>query len=168
MNKINIQKVAVIGSGIMGSRIACHLINVGLDVLLLDVAPKELNEVEKKQGKKLTDKTVKNRIVKNSLNSAVVSKPSPLFSLDLKSKIKIGNLNDDINKVSDVDWIIEVVVEKLHIKKTVYDLIEKHRKKETIITTNTSGIPISHISKGRSKNFKECFVALIFITPQGT
>ena len=121
MNKINIQKVAVIGSGIMGSRIACHLINVGLDVLLLDVGA-ELNEVEKKQGKKLTDKTVKNRIVKNSLNSAVVSKPSPLFSLDLKSKIKIGNLNDDLHKIADVDWIIEVVVERPTPEKTVYDL----------------------------------------------
>lgn len=165
MDKINIQKVAVIGSGIMGSRIACHLINVGLDVLLLDIVPKELNELEKKQGKKLTDKTVKNRIVKNSLNDAVVSKPSPLFSLDLKSKIKTGNLDDDINKVSGVDWIIEVVVEKLHIKKIVYDLIEKHRKKHTIITTNTSGIPINHISKGRSKNFKEMFCGTHFFNP---
>ena len=162
MDKINIQKVAVIGSGIMGSRIACHLINVGLDVLLLDIAPKELNELEKKQGKKLTDKTVKNRIVKNSLNNAIISKPSPLFNIKLKSKIKTGNLNDDICKVSSVDWIIEVVVEKLNIKKTVYDLIEKHRKKNTIITTNTSGIPINQISKGRSENFKEMFCGTHF------
>ena len=165
MDKINIQKVAVIGSGIMGSRIACHLINVGLDVLLLDIAPKELNELEKKQGKKLTDKTVKNRIVKNSLNNAIISKPSPLFNIKLKSKIKTGNLNDDIYKVSSVDWIIEVVVEKLNIKKTVYDLIEKHRKKNTIITTNTSGIPINQISKGRSENFKEMFCGTHFFNP---
>ena len=165
MNKINIQKVAVIGSGIMGSRIACHLINVGLDVLLLDIAPKELNELEKKQGKKLTDKTVKNRIVKNSLNNALLSKPSPLFNIKLKSKIKTGNLNDDIDKVSSVDWIIEVVVEKLNIKKTVYDLIEKHRNKNTIITTNTSGIPINQISKGRSENFKEMFCGTHFFNP---
>jgi len=165
MKNIKIKKVAVIGSGIMGSRIACHLVNVGLDVLLLDICPKELNEKEKSQNKKITDKQVRNRIVNESLLNTFKAKPSPLFLKKDYYKIQTGNLEDDINKISSVDWIIEAVVEKLSIKKTVYDKIEKHRKKETIISTNTSGIPISHISKNRSENFEKMFLGTHFFNP---
>ena len=148
MEKIKIREVAVIGSGIMGSRIACHLVNVGLRVLLLDVAPKELNEDEKRNNKKITDKDVRNRIVNFSLQTTIKSKPSPLFIDSLHQNIKTGNIEDDISLVSKVDWIIEAVVENLNIKKSVYDLIEKHRKKQTLIATNTSGIPRNQIAEG--------------------
>ena len=165
MDKINIKKVVVIGSGIMGSRIACHLSNIGMNVLLLDICPKELNEKEKKLNNKITDKVVRNRIVNESLFNSIKSKPSPLFIKSLSNNIKTGNLKDDLNLISEADWIIEVVVENLEIKKNVYDLIEKHRSKKTIISTNTSGIPIKQISKDRSLNFKEMFLGTHFFNP---
>jgi len=165
MKNIKIKKVAVIGSGIMGSRIACHLVNVGMDVLLLDIFPAELNEKEKKSNKKLSDKDVKNRIVNESLLNTLKAKPSSLFLKSDYDKIKTGNLDDDISNISSVDWIIEAVVEKLSIKKTVYDLIEKYRNKNTIISTNTSGIPISQISEKRTSNFKEMFLGTHFFNP---
>ena len=165
MEKIQIKKIAVLGSGIMGSRIACHLINVGFEVVLLDITPKELNKTELKNNKKLNDLEVRNRIVNESLSNAVHSKPSPLFKKEKHTKIITGNFEDDIKLVSTVDWIIEVVVENLKIKNEIYDLIEKHRRKDTIITTYTSGIPINHISKGRSKNFKEMFFGTHFFNP---
>lgn len=165
MKNIKIKKVAVVGSGIMGSRIACHLVNVGMDVLLLDISPAELNEKERKLNKKISDKDVKNRIVNESLLNTLKAKPSSLFLKSNYDKIKTGNLDDDISKISSVDWIIEAVVEKLSIKKTVYDLIEKHRNKNTIISTNTSGIPISQISEKRTSNFKEMFLGTHFFNP---
>lgn len=165
MDKINIKKVVVIGSGIMGSRIACHLSNIGMNVLLLDICPKELNEKEKKLNNKITDKVVRNRIVNESLFNSIKSKPSPLFIKSLSNNIKTGNLKDDLNLISEADWIIEAVVENLEIKKNVYDLVEKHRSKKTIISTNTSGIPIKQISKDRSLNFKEMFLGTHFFNP---
>ncbi len=165
MDKINIKKVAVIGSGIMGSRIACHLSNIGLSVILLDICPTELNEKEKKLNKTLKDKSVRNRIVNDSLLNSINSKPSPLFLKSLTDNIVTGNLEDDTHLISNVDWIIEAVVENLEIKKNVYDLIEKHRSNKTIISTNTSGIPIKQISQGRSKNFKELFLGTHFFNP---
>ena len=165
MKNIKIKKVAVVGSGIMGSRIACHLVNVGMDVLLLDISPAQLNEKERKLNKKISDKDVKNRIVNESLSNTLKAKPSSLFLKSDYDKIKTGNLDDDISKISSVDWIIEAVVEKLSIKKTVYDLIEKHRNKNTIISTNTSGIPISQISEKRTSNFKEMFLGTHFFNP---
>ena len=165
MKNIKIKKVAVIGSGIMGSRIACHLSNVGMEVLLLDIAPQEINEKEKKSNKKITDRDVRNRIVNESLLNSIKSKPSPLFTKSFSENIKTGNIEDDMHLVSEVDWIIEAVVENLKIKKSVYDLIEKHRTKTTVISTNTSGIPISQISEGRSDNFKEMFLGTHFFNP---
>ena len=165
MNKININKVAVIGSGIMGSRIACHLANVNINVILLDISPKELNEQEKKLNKKITDKDVKNRIVNESLQKAIKSKPSPIFKKDVLDKIKTGNIDQDLHLVSNVDWIIEAVVENIDIKNKIYDAIESHRKTTTLISTNTSGIPISQISEGRSENFKKNFLGTHFFNP---
>ena len=165
MNKININKVAVIGSGIMGSRIACHLANVNINVILLDISPKELNAQEKKLNKKITDKSVRNRIVNESLQKAIKSKPSPIFKKDVLDKIKTGNIDEDLHLVSNVDWIIEAVVENLDIKNKIYDEIENYRKKTTLISTNTSGIPISQISEGRSENFKKNFLGTHFFNP---
>ncbi|MEP6260434.1 MAG: 3-hydroxyacyl-CoA dehydrogenase NAD-binding domain-containing protein [Gillisia sp.] len=163
--KRRINKVAIIGSGIMGSGIACHFANIGVEVLLLDIVPRELNEQEKKKGLSLEDKQVRNRLVNDALQAALKSKPSPIYHQDFARRIKTGNLEDDIAKVSNVDWIIEVVVERLDIKKKVFDDLEKHRKPGTLITSNTSGIPIQQMSEGRSDDFKKHFCGTHFFNP---
>src|SRR5210317_764998 len=124
MNKRRIKKVAVIGSGIMGSGISCHFANIGVEVLLLDIVPRELNSAEKAKGLTLNDKVVRNRLVNDSLKTALKSKPSPIYHQKFSNRISIGNLEDDISKVKDVDWIIEVVVERLDIKKQVCENLE--------------------------------------------
>ena len=164
MNK-HIKKVAVIGSGIMGSGIACHFANIGVEVLLLDIVPRELNEKEKAKGLTLEDKVVRNRLVNDSLVAALKSKPSPIYHQKFAQRITTGNLEDDISKVSSVDWIIEVVVERLDIKKMVFENLEKHRTPGTLITSNTSGIPIQFMSEGRSDDFQEHFCGTHFFNP---
>lgn len=149
----------------MGSGIACHFANIGVEVLLLDIVPRELNEKEKKKGLTLEDKAVRNRIVNDSLQASVKSKPSPIYHMDFVSRISTGNLEDDIHKVADVDWIIEVVVERLDIKKQVFENLEKHRKPGTLITSNTSGIPINFMTEGRSEDFKKHFCGTHFFNP---
>ena len=164
MNK-HIKNVAVIGSGIMGSGIACHFANIGVEVLLLDIVPRELNEVEKKKGLSLEDKAVRNSLVNNSLSAALKSRPSPIYHAKFAQRITTGNLEDDISKVAQVDWIIEVVVERLDIKKQVFEKLEAHRTPGTLITSNTSGIPIKYMSEGRSKDFEEYFCGTHFFNP---
>ncbi|CAN5255003.1 3-hydroxyacyl-CoA dehydrogenase/enoyl-CoA hydratase family protein [soil metagenome] len=163
--KRRINKVAVIGSGIMGSGIACHFANIGVEVLLLDIVPRELNEQEKKKGLSLESKQVRNRLVNDALQAALKSKPSPIYHVDFASRITTGNLEDNISQVSEADWIIEVVVERLDIKKQVFDNLEKHRTKGTLITSNTSGIPIQLMNEGRSDDFKKHFCGTHFFNP---
>jgi 3-hydroxyacyl-CoA dehydrogenase len=165
MAKRRINKIAVIGSGIMGSGIACHFANIGVEVLLLDIVPRELNDKEKAKGLTLEDKVVRNRIVNDALQSSIKSKPAPLYHKDFASRISTGNLEDDIAKVKDVDWIIEVVVERLDIKKQVFENLEKHRTEGTLITSNTSGIPINLMSEGRSEDFQKHFCGTHFFNP---
>ena len=165
MSKRRINKVAVIGSGIMGSGIALHFANIGVEVLLLDIVPRELNETEQKKGLSLQDKAVRNRIVNESLQNAIKSKPSPVYHKKFASRITTGNLDDNIAKVKDVDWIIEVVVERLDIKKQVFDNLEKHRTPGTLITSNTSGIPIKFMNEGRSEDFQKHFCGTHFFNP---
>ncbi len=164
MNK-HIKKVAVVGSGIMGSGIACHFANIGVEVLLLDIVPRELNGKEKAKGLTLEDKIVRNRLVNDSLKAALKSKPSPIYNQKFASRITTGNLEDDIAQISKVDWIIEVVVERLDIKKIVFENIEKHRTPGTLITSNTSGIPIKFMSEGRSDDFQKHFCGTHFFNP---
>ena len=163
--KRNISKVAVLGSGIMGAGIACHFANIGVEVLLLDICPNELNESEKQKKLSLDSKAVKNRIVNEMFNKCIKSKPSPIYSKSFIKRIKLGNFDDDISKIKSADWIIEVVVEKLEIKQKVFDLIEKHRTPGTIVTSNTSGIPIKLMSKGRSDDFNKNFAITHFFNP---
>ena len=163
--KRRIKKVAVIGSGIMGSGIACHFANIGVEVLLLDIVPKELTDAEGKQGKTLEDTSVRNRIVNNALQSSLKSNPSPIYHKNFAKRIETGNLEDDISKVKDVDWIIEVVVERLDIKKQVFENLEKHRTPGTLISSNTSGIPIKFMNEGRSDDFKTHFCGTHFFNP---
>ncbi len=165
MKKRTIKKVAVIGSGIMGSGIACHFANIGVEVLLLDIVPRELNKLEETKGLTLESPIVRNRIVNDSLKASLKSKPSPIYNQKFASRITTGNLDDDLHKVKDVDWIIEVVIERLDIKKQVFDNIEKYRKKGTLITSNTSGIPIKFMNEGRSDDFKKHFAVTHFFNP---
>src|SRR5690606_11853437 len=119
----NIKKVAVLGSGIMGSRIAAHFANIGVEVLLLDIVPRELTEAEAKKNKTLEDPSVRNRIVNDSWAAALKSNPSPIFSQSYASRVTTGNFDDDLSGISECDWIIEVVVERLDIKKQVFESV---------------------------------------------
>ena len=164
MNR-HIKKVAILGSGVMGSRIACHFANVGCEVLLLDILPKEPNDAEKAKGLTIDSKPVRNRIVNEALQFALTSNPSPIYRKSFASRIKTGNFEDDMAKVADVDWIIEVVIERLDIKKQVFENVEKFRKPGTLISTNTSGIPIHLMLDGRSDDFKKHFAGTHFFNP---
>jgi len=164
MNRI-IKKVAVLGSGVMGSRIACHFANLGCEVLLLDITPKELTSDEQNKSLTLESPFVRNRIVNQSLDAALKSNPSPIYRKSFAKRIKTGNFEDDMSKISDCDWIIEVVIERLDIKKTVFDQVEKFRTAGTLITSNTSGIPINMMLDGRSEDFKSHFCGTHFFNP---
>ena len=163
--KRNINKVAVLGSGVMGSRIACLFAGIGVQVLLLDIPPKELTEAEKKKGLTLDNPVVKNRIVNEALAAAAKSSPSPLYSKDDLKNIITGNFEDNIKDIASADWIIEVVVERLDIKKLVFDQVEKFRKPGTLVSSNTSGIPIHLMAEGRSDDFKKQFCGTHFFNP---
>lgn len=163
--KRTIKKAAVLGSGIMGSRIACHFANIGLEVLLLDIVPKELTDEEKAKGLSPDSPQVKNRLVNSSLETAVKSKPSPLYHKDMATRIKTGNFDDDLQKIKDYDWVIEAVVENLEIKKSLFEKVEQHRKPGTLISSNTSGIPISFMLEGRSEDFQKHFCGTHFFNP---
>ena len=160
-----IKKIAIIGSGIMGSGIACHFANIGVEVLLLDIVPRELTAKEKAKGLTLEDKVVRNRLVNEALTTSLKSKPSPIYHQKFANRITTGNLEDDIAKVADVDWIMEVVVERLDIKKIVFEKLEKYRTPGTIISSNTSGIPIQFMNEGRSEDFKKHFAVTHFFNP---
>ena len=160
-----IKKIAIIGSGIMGSGIACHFANIGVEVLLLDIVPRELTAKEKAKGLTLEDKVVRNRLVNDALTTSLKSKPSPIYHQKFANRITTGNLEDDISKVADVDWIMEVVVERLDIKKIVFEKLEKYRTPGTIISSNTSGIPIQFMNEGRSEDFKKHFAVTHFFNP---
>jgi len=165
MKNRNINKVAVIGSGIMGSGIACHFANIGVEVLLLDIVPRSLNDLEQAKGLTLEDKNVRNRIVNDALAKAIKTNPAPLYHGTFAQRITTGNLEDDIAKVAKVDWIIEVVVERLDIKKSVFEKLDQHRTKGTLISSNTSGIPIAMMSDGRSDDFQAHFCGTHFFNP---
>ncbi|MES2847660.1 MAG: 3-hydroxyacyl-CoA dehydrogenase/enoyl-CoA hydratase family protein [Bacteroidota bacterium] len=155
--KRTIKKIAVLGSGVMGSRIACHFAGVGLQVLLLDIQPKDLPADAKTAEK--------NKIVNDALTTAIKSNPSPVYTADVVKKITTGNFTDDMKKIADCDWVIEVVVERLDIKQSVFTEVEKYRKPGTLITSNTSGIPIHLMAEGRSDDFKKHFCGTHFFNP---
>ncbi len=149
----------------MGSGIACHFANIGVEVLLLDIVPRELTDAEKAKGLTLNDKAVRNRIVNSSLTNALKSKPSPIYQKRFAERISTGNLDDDLAKIKDVDWVMEVVTERLDIKKSVFDQVEKYRTPGTLVTSNTSGIPIKFMNEGRSQDFQENFAVTHFFNP---
>lgn len=160
-----IKNVAVLGSGVMGSRIACHFANVGVSVLLLDMVPKELNEKEKLNGIGVNDPIFRNRLVNEALQNALRSNPSPVYRKSASSLITTGNFEDDMEKISKSDWVIEVVVERLDIKIKILEQVDKFRKPSSLITTNTSGIPINAMIEGRSDDFVKHFCGTHFFNP---
>lgn len=160
-----VNKVAVLGSGIMGSRIACHFANCGFEVLLLDIVPKELSDAEKAKGITAESNVFKNRIVNSSLEEAIKSNPAPLYKKSFADRITTGNFTDNMKDISSCDWVIEVVIENLDIKKKVFTEVEKYRKPGTLITSNTSGIPIHMMAEGRSEDFQKHFCGTHFFNP---
>lgn len=153
--KRSIKKVAVLGSGVMGSRIACHFSNIGVEVLLLDIVPKDA----------APDKKSRNKIVNDALAFALKSNPSPIYKKSFANRITTGNFDDDMKNIAACDWIIEVVIERLDIKKQVFEKVEKYRKPGTLITSNTSGIPIHQMLEGRSEDFQKHFCGTHFFNP---
>ena len=160
-----IKKIAIVGSGIMGSGIACHFANIGVEVLLLDIVPRELNDKEKAKGLTLENSMVRNRLVNEALMTSLKSKPSPIYSQKFADRITTGNIEDDLHKIKDVDWVMEVVVERLDIKQQVFEKIEQYRTPGTLITSNTSGIPIKFMNEGRSEDFQKNFAVTHFFNP---
>ena len=152
-----IKKVAVLGSGVMGSRIACHFAGVGVQVLLLDIVPKDVAADAKPAER--------NKIVNDALAAALKSNPSPVFHKDVAKKISTGNFEDNMKDIAGYDWVIEVVVERLDIKQKVFEQVEKYRNPGTLISSNTSGIPIHMMAEGRSDDFKKHFCGTHFFNP---
>ncbi|WP_276349151.1 3-hydroxyacyl-CoA dehydrogenase/enoyl-CoA hydratase family protein [Daejeonella sp. JGW-45] len=163
--KRSIRKVAVLGSGIMGSRIACHFANIGAEVLLLDIVPKEITEEEQAKGITLDNKTFRNKIVNAALENTIKSNPSAIYSKKVLSNITTGNFEDNMKDIASCDWVIEVVVERLDIKKQIYDQVEKFRTPGTLVSSNTSGIPIHLMAEGRSEDFRAHFCGTHFFNP---
>jgi len=155
----------VLGSGVMGSRIACHFANIGMQVLLLDIVPNELNDEEKKKALTKDSPVFRNRIVNAALQSTLKSNPAPLYKKSFVSRIKTGNFSDNMKDVASCDWILEAVVENITIKKNVFDDVEKYRTPGTLITSNTSGIPIHLMTEGRSDDFQKHFCGTHFFNP---
>ena len=155
--KRKIRKVAVLGSGVMGSRIACHFAGIGVQVLLLDMVPND--------AKESTNPAARNKLVNDALQTAIKSNPSPVYTKDVVKRITTGNFDDNMKEIGSVDWIIEVVVERLDIKKIIFEKVEKFRKPGTLITSNTSGIPIHLMAEGRSEDFQKHFCGTHFFNP---
>ncbi len=155
----HIRKCAVLGSGLMGTGIACHLANVGLEVLLLDIVPRDLKPEEQAVP------AARNKYAASNLKAALKGKPAPFYDTAFAKRISIGNFEDDLEKIADCDWVIEVVVERLDIKQGLFEKVEKHRAPGTLITSNTSGIPIAQMSEGRSEDFRKHFCGTHFFNP---
>lgn len=160
-----INRVAVLGSGIMGTRIACHFANAGLEVLLLDIVPPEMNEKEKAMGLSADDPRFRNRVGNDSLQATLKASPSPVYTKRTASLISTGNFEDNFGDIAGCDWVLEAVVENLEIKKTVFEGVERHRRPGTLITSNTSGIPINLLAEGRSEDFRKHFSGTHFFNP---
>jgi 3-hydroxyacyl-CoA dehydrogenase len=156
MSHTRIRKVAVLGSGLMGTGIAAHLAGCGLDVLMLDILPAELEVGNKGQ---------RNQVGERALQQALKAKPAPFFDQRFASRIRVGNFEDDLQDIGGCDWIIEVVVERLDIKRQLYERVERHRRPGTLVSSNTSGIPIHMMSEGRTDDFRSHFCGTHFFNP---
>ena len=149
----------------MGAQIAAHFANAGVEVLLLDIAPNALTPQEQAKGLTLESRAVRNRIVNAGLEAAKKIKPAAFFAPSVVGLITTGNFEDDLEKVAGVDWIIEAIVEKLDIKRDLYARVERHRKPGTIVTSNTSGLPIRAMAEGMPEDFRRHFLGTHFFNP---
>ncbi|WP_026907034.1 3-hydroxyacyl-CoA dehydrogenase/enoyl-CoA hydratase family protein [Paucisalibacillus globulus] len=163
--KRTIKRAAVLGSGVMGSGIAAHLANIGVPTLMLDIVPRALTEKEEQNGLTLEDKVVRNRIAAQSKQALLKQKPSPIVSIESLDLIEVGNMDDDMEKLADVDWIIEVVVERLDVKRIVFEKVDQYRKQGSIVSSNTSGISVEAMVEGRSEDFQKHFLGTHFFNP---
>ena len=163
--KYRVEHAVVIGSGTMGAAIAAHLANAGIRVTLLDIIPRELTPQEQAQGLTLEDKAVRNRIVEAGLQAALKSRPASFFSPEVAKMVSIGNLEDDFDVIKQTDWVIEVIIENLAIKRGLFEKIDAIRPENAIISTNTSGIPIHSICEGMSEGFRQHFLGTHFFNP---
>ena len=163
--KRRIEKAAVLGAGTMGARIAAHFANAGIPCYLLDIAPSELNADEKRKGFTLESPAVRNRIVLAGLEGAKKSKPAAFFTPETARLVTPGNFEDNLGWCAEVDWIIEVVAENLEIKRNLLTKVEAVRKPGTIVTSNTSGLPIHLIAEGRSEDFRRHWAGTHFFNP---
>ncbi|WP_333660506.1 3-hydroxyacyl-CoA dehydrogenase/enoyl-CoA hydratase family protein [Chishuiella changwenlii] len=161
----HVKHVTVLGSGVMGSGIACHFANIGVQVLMLDMVPRELTPQEQAKGLTLDDKVVRNRTAQSHLDFALKSNPSPIYDKAFASRITVGNFDDDLEKIKNSDWVIEVIIERLDIKQAMFEKVDALRKPGTLITSNTSGIPIHLMSEGRSEDFQKHFCGTHFFNP---
>ena len=155
----HINKVAVLGSGVMGTGIAAHLANIGMEVLLLDIVPPHLSEAEQSNQK------ARNQFADQALKAALKAKPAAFFDTTLSRRIQTGNFDDDFPKINDYDWVIEVVVERLDIKQQIFEKVDQYRRSGTLVSSNTSGIPIHMMLDGRSDDFKAHFCGTHFFNP---
>src|SRR6266536_5314248 len=155
--KYHIHKAVLMGSGTMGAAIAAHLANAGVPVTLLDIVPKDAQ---------IDNKEARNKIVNEGWDRCLKAKPANLMSSDVKTLVKLGNLEDDFGEVEQADWICEAIVENLKIKQDLMARIDAARKPSAIVSTNTSGIPIRDIAQGRSQEFKKHFLGTHFFNPQ--
>lgn len=160
-----IEKVAVLGAGTMGAQIAAHLANAGVEVLLLDIAPAQLNEDEQARGLTLESPRVRNRIVNAGFEAAKKIKPAAFYSPKLAELVKTGNFEDDLSKVAAADWVIEAIVEKLEVKRELFARIDELRRPGTIVSSNTSGISIASMAEGLSDDFRKHFLGTHFFNP---
>jgi 3-hydroxyacyl-CoA dehydrogenase len=160
-----IRKVAVLGAGTMGARIAAHLANAGVPCFLLDIVPPELTAEEKAKGLTLASPAVRNRIVQAGLEAAKKSRPAAFFSAEGAKLITTGNFDDNLAWCGEADWIIEAVAERLDIKRRLFERVEQFRKPGTLVTTNTSGLPIRTIAEGRSDDFQQHWAGTHFFNP---
>jgi 3-hydroxyacyl-CoA dehydrogenase len=160
-----IKRVAVLGAGVMGSGIAAHLAGCGLETLLLDIVPFDFTEEEKKRGVTREDKTFRNRLVKGALEASRKSKPPAFYNPVDAETVQIGNFEDDRARIKDCDWIVEVVSERLDIKRTLFTWVDEHRRPGSLVTSNTSGLSIKSMTEGRSDDFVRNFFVTHFFNP---
>ena len=160
-----VNHAVVVGAGTMGAALAAHLANAGVPVTLLDIVPDKLTPGEEKKGLSLDDTVVRNRIVNQGLQQAIKSRPASFYTSEGASLVKVGNLEDDFDVVAETDWVIEVIIENLEIKRSLMARIDEIRSPHTIISSNTSGIPIASIAEGRSEGFRQHFLGTHFFNP---
>ncbi|RME06172.1 MAG: 3-hydroxyacyl-CoA dehydrogenase family protein, partial [Anaerolineae bacterium] len=163
--KYQINNAVVIGAGTMGAALAAHLVNAGVRVTLLDIVPRQLTEEEKARGLTLDDPQVRNRIVRQGLERAKKSRPASFFAPELADLVRIGNLEDDLDVIKEADWVLEAVIENLKIKQDLMARIDEVRPEHCIVSTNTSGIPVTSIAEGRSEGFRQHFLGTHFFNP---